>query len=163
MRAASPLACFLSSGFTFGRVRPRPWPVFSESGFTFRCGGLALGLFSLNLVSLSGACSLALGLFSLNLVSLSGACSLALGLFSLNLVSLSGACGLALGLFSLNLVSLSGACGLALGLFYRFSCLVFAGGHCYLFLLDKTSWNNHSYLYALCSLMFLIFDADRYW
>lgn len=56
-----------------------------------------------------------------------------------------------------------GEIGLVLGLFYRMSCLLYVVCYWYLFLLDKTRWNNHSYLFGLFGLMFLITDANRYW
>ncbi|XP_014681352.1 PREDICTED: vitamin K-dependent gamma-carboxylase-like [Priapulus caudatus] len=49
------------------------------------------------------------------------------------------------------------------GLWYRASCLAYCVCYWYLFLLDKTSWNNHSYLYGLISILLLITDANRYW
>lgn len=56
-----------------------------------------------------------------------------------------------------------GEIGLMLGLFYQMSCLLYVVCYWYLFLLDKTRWNNHSYLFGLFGLMFLITDANRYW
>ena len=61
------------------------------------------------------------------------------------------------------LVMFLGACGISLGFVYRLSCLSFALPYWYLFLLEKSRWNNHSYLYGLFSLMLLITDANRYW
>ena len=55
-----------------------------------------------------------------------------------------------------------GACGVMLGLFYRAACLLFAVCGWYIFLLDKTHWNNHSYLYGLCSMLFFLFDGNHY-
>ncbi|KAI0230052.1 Vitamin K-dependent gamma-carboxylase [Lamellibrachia satsuma] len=65
-------------------------------------------------------------------------------------------------MYVVYLLMLTGASGIMLGLFYRAACLVFAVCYWYIFLLDKTRWNNHSYLYGLCSAMFLIFDGNRY-
>uniref|UniRef100_A0A8K9XJI9 HTTM-like domain-containing protein n=1 Tax=Oncorhynchus mykiss TaxID=8022 RepID=A0A8K9XJI9_ONCMY len=42
-----------------------------------------------------------------------------------------------------------GAVGIMLGCFYHFSCLMFISTYWYIFFLDKTAWNNHSYLYGL--------------
>uniref|UniRef100_A0A8C3CI31 Vitamin K-dependent gamma-carboxylase n=1 Tax=Cairina moschata TaxID=8855 RepID=A0A8C3CI31_CAIMO len=46
-------------------------------------------------------------------------------------------------------VMLLGALGIMLGFCYRLSTLAFLGPYWYLLLLDKTTWNNHSYLYGL--------------
>ncbi len=56
-----------------------------------------------------------------------------------------------------------GAVGIMLGLLYRISCLLFLVPYWYLFFLDKTSWNNHSYLYGLIAFQLLFYDANRYW
>lgn len=56
-----------------------------------------------------------------------------------------------------------GAFGMMLGFLYRLSCFLFMVPYWYIFLLDKTSWNNHSYLYGLISVMFFLCDANRYW
>ncbi|KAH3863235.1 hypothetical protein DPMN_026215 [Dreissena polymorpha] len=56
-----------------------------------------------------------------------------------------------------------GEVGIVLGLFYRVSCLMFVVPYWYLFLLDKTSWNNHSYLYGLCGILLLVTDTNHVW
>ncbi|XP_078285109.1 vitamin K-dependent gamma-carboxylase isoform X2 [Rhinoraja longicauda] len=56
-----------------------------------------------------------------------------------------------------------GAMGIMLGCFYRLSCLMFAIPYWYNFFLDKTSWNNHSYLYGLIGFQLIFMDANRYW
>ncbi|XP_074052566.1 vitamin K-dependent gamma-carboxylase isoform X2 [Macrotis lagotis] len=56
-----------------------------------------------------------------------------------------------------------GALGMMLGLWYRLSCLLFLLPYWYVFLLDKTSWNNHSYLYGLLAFQLSFMDANRYW
>lgn len=56
-----------------------------------------------------------------------------------------------------------GAFLLMVGLFYRIGCLMFSLSFWYLFFLDKTKWNNHSYLYGLHGIMFTLMDANRYW
>lgn len=56
-----------------------------------------------------------------------------------------------------------GAFGIMIGFLYRLSCILFMVPYWYIFLLDKTSWNNHSYLYGLISVMFFLCDANRYW
>ncbi|KAK2189601.1 hypothetical protein NP493_101g02046 [Ridgeia piscesae] len=65
-------------------------------------------------------------------------------------------------MYLVYLLMLTGACGVMLGLFYRAACLLFAVCGWYIFLLDKTRWNNHSYLYGLCSMLFFLFDGNHY-
>ncbi|KAJ7305318.1 hypothetical protein JRQ81_011237 [Phrynocephalus forsythii] len=60
-------------------------------------------------------------------------------------------------------VMLLGAVGVMLGCFYRLSCLLFLLPYWYVFFLDKTTWNNHSYLYGLLGFQFLLINANRYW
>ena len=55
-----------------------------------------------------------------------------------------------------------GAFGVMIGFKYRYSCLCFTIPYWYIFILDKTTWNNHSYLYGLISLQFLLFDANHF-
>jgi vitamin K-dependent gamma-carboxylase len=55
-----------------------------------------------------------------------------------------------------------GAFGIMIGFKYRFSCLCFLIPYWYLFFLDKTTWNNHSYLYGLIGLQLLLNDANRF-
>ncbi|XP_068430260.1 vitamin K-dependent gamma-carboxylase [Clinocottus analis] len=56
-----------------------------------------------------------------------------------------------------------GALGIMLGCFYRLSCFMFVSTYWYIFLLDKTTWNNHSYLYGLIGFQLTFMDANRYW
>ncbi|KAF6103507.1 gamma-glutamyl carboxylase [Phyllostomus discolor] len=56
-----------------------------------------------------------------------------------------------------------GALGMMLGLCYRISCVLFLLPYWYVFLLDKTSWNNHSYLYGLLAFQLTFMDANHYW
>lgn len=56
-----------------------------------------------------------------------------------------------------------GIIGIVLGFCFRICCLTFALGYWYIFLLDKTTWNNHSYLFGLFSIILLTSDANRYW
>lgn len=60
-------------------------------------------------------------------------------------------------------VSFTGAAGVALGCFYRISCVMFVIPYWYMFLLDKTHWNNHSYLFGLTGTFLLFCDANRFW
>ncbi|NXO21581.1 VKGC carboxylase, partial [Cisticola juncidis] len=55
-----------------------------------------------------------------------------------------------------------GALGIMLGCYYRLSCVAFLCPYWYLLLLDKTSWNNHSYLYGLLGFQLALLGADRY-
>jgi len=55
-----------------------------------------------------------------------------------------------------------GAVGICLGFFYRISCLIFSLSYWFIFLLEKTAWNNHSYLYGIIAIFFLFVDAHRY-
>lgn len=50
-----------------------------------------------------------------------------------------------------------------LGCFYRLSCLMFLSTYWYIFFLDKTAWNNHSYLYGLIGFQLTLMDGNRYW
>ncbi|XP_033644268.1 vitamin K-dependent gamma-carboxylase-like [Asterias rubens] len=66
-------------------------------------------------------------------------------------------------MYVVYLVMLAGALGILLGAFYRLSCLLFIIPYWYIFFLDKTVWNNHSYLYGLISFQLLFYDANRFW
>ncbi|XP_040437349.1 LOW QUALITY PROTEIN: vitamin K-dependent gamma-carboxylase [Falco naumanni] len=55
-----------------------------------------------------------------------------------------------------------GALGVMAGCCYRLSCAAFLGPYWYLLLLDKTTWNNHSYLYGLLAFQLALLGADRY-
>lgn len=48
----------------------------------------------------------------------------------------------------------TGAVGMMLGLHFRSSCLLFAAPYWFLLLLDKSRWNNHSYLFGIVALLF---------
>ncbi|KAI9588461.1 vitamin K-dependent gamma-carboxylase [Glossina fuscipes] len=56
-----------------------------------------------------------------------------------------------------------GAVGIALGYRFRLSCSAYILPYWYIFLLDKPSWNNHSYLFGLIGAMLLFTQANRYW
>eukprot|EP00058_Branchiostoma_floridae_P019142 XP_002604631.1 hypothetical protein BRAFLDRAFT_92865 [Branchiostoma floridae] len=66
-------------------------------------------------------------------------------------------------LYIVYLVMLIGATGIMLGFCFRLSCLCFLGPYWFIFFLDKTAWNNHSYLYGLTSFLLMLSDANRYW
>ena len=55
------------------------------------------------------------------------------------------------------------AAGIMLGIFYRASCLVFALGFGYSFLLESARYLNHFYLIALLALLLAFVPADRVW
>jgi vitamin K-dependent gamma-carboxylase len=54
------------------------------------------------------------------------------------------------------------ALGIALGLFYRVSAVLFFTTYTYVFLLDKTQYNNHYYLIILLALLLVVVDAHRW-
>jgi vitamin K-dependent gamma-carboxylase len=54
------------------------------------------------------------------------------------------------------------ALGIALGLFYRVSAILFLTTYTYVFLLDKTQYNNHYYLIILLALLLVMVDAHRW-
>eukprot|EP00501_MAST-03F_sp_TOSAG23-6_P002013 GSMAST32.ASY1.ANO1.2098.1 assembled CDS len=53
--------------------------------------------------------------------------------------------------------------GIILGFFYKFSCFICAIGAWYLFLLDKTHWNNHSYLFATLKTVMIFLECHACW
>jgi vitamin K-dependent gamma-carboxylase len=59
----------------------------------------------------------------------------------------------AMGLFAL---------GIALGFYYRLSAFLFFLSYTYVFLLDKTPYNNHYYLIILLSFLLCLVDAQRW-
>ena len=56
-----------------------------------------------------------------------------------------------------------GAGGIMLGAVFRVSCLMFLLPYWFILLLEKSSWNNHSYLFGVLGFLFLLSDANRYW
>ncbi|KAM7369066.1 hypothetical protein PAMP_013365 [Pampus punctatissimus] len=66
-------------------------------------------------------------------------------------------------MYLVYLVMFLGALGIMLGCFYRLSCLMFISTYWYIFFLDKTAWNNHSYLYGLIGFQLTLMDGNRYW
>ncbi|CAM9249924.1 unnamed protein product, partial [Lampetra fluviatilis] len=67
------------------------------------------------------------------------------------------------GMYALYLVMWTGAVGMTLGCVYRVSCVMFVLPYWFLFALDKSSWNNHSYLYGLIATQLTLCDAHRFW
>ncbi|XP_077441759.1 vitamin K-dependent gamma-carboxylase [Vanacampus margaritifer] len=66
-------------------------------------------------------------------------------------------------MYLVYLVMFVGALGIMLGCLYRLSCLMFISTYWYIFFLDKTAWNNHSYLYGLIGFQLTLMDGNRYW
>ncbi|XP_022081275.1 vitamin K-dependent gamma-carboxylase-like [Acanthaster planci] len=66
-------------------------------------------------------------------------------------------------MYVVYLVMLIGALGILLGAFYRVSCVLLIIPYWYIFFLDKTAWNNHTYLYGLLSFQLFFLDANRFW
>uniref|UniRef100_A0A672ZHV3 Vitamin K-dependent gamma-carboxylase n=1 Tax=Sphaeramia orbicularis TaxID=375764 RepID=A0A672ZHV3_9TELE len=66
-------------------------------------------------------------------------------------------------MYLVYMVMFFGAVGIMLGCFYRLSCLMFISTYWYIFFLDKTAWNNHSYLYGLIGFQLTLMDGNRYW
>lgn len=58
---------------------------------------------------------------------------------------------------------LVGAAGMALGYKFRISSAMFCVPYWYLLILDKSYWNNHSYLYGLIGILMLCSSANNYW
>lgn len=50
---------------------------------------------------------------------------------------------------------------ITLGILFRWACRVFAVGYLYIFLLDKSIYNNHIYLFILLAILFSLTDADK--
>ncbi|XP_041347094.1 vitamin K-dependent gamma-carboxylase-like [Gigantopelta aegis] len=66
-------------------------------------------------------------------------------------------------MYIVYLVMFLGAVGIMLGFMFRLSAVSFLVTYWYIFFLDKTSWNNHSYLYGIIGFLLLISDSNRYW
>ncbi|KAM9841200.1 vitamin K-dependent gamma-carboxylase [Aulostomus maculatus] len=66
-------------------------------------------------------------------------------------------------MYLVYVVMFLGSLGIMLGCFYRLSCLMFISSYWYVFFLDKTVWNNHSYLYGLIGFQLTLMDGNRYW
>ncbi|XP_038210572.1 vitamin K-dependent gamma-carboxylase [Zerene cesonia] len=56
-----------------------------------------------------------------------------------------------------------GALGITLGYKFRLSSWAFTICYWYLFLIEKSFWNNHSYLFGLVSLLLSCTEAGNYW
>jgi len=53
------------------------------------------------------------------------------------------------------------ACLIAAGVLFKWACRFFAFGYLYLFLLDKSIYNNHIYLFILLAFLLSFTDADK--
>ncbi|KPJ14894.1 Vitamin K-dependent gamma-carboxylase [Papilio machaon] len=56
-----------------------------------------------------------------------------------------------------------GALGIALGYKFRVSSITFTACFWYLLLVEKSYWNNHSYLFGLVGLLLTVTQANCYW
>lgn len=65
--------------------------------------------------------------------------------------------------FVQELFVLLGAWGIMMGYKFKYSCFMFIIPYWYVLLLDKTDWNNHSYLYGILALLFVGTCANRWW
>ncbi|KAI3383632.1 hypothetical protein SNEBB_000019 [Seison nebaliae] len=45
-------------------------------------------------------------------------------------------------------------------LFYKIPIILYAAGYWYMFLMEKCNWNNHSYLYGLICILFIVCDGS---
>ncbi|KAK6637526.1 hypothetical protein RUM44_007948 [Polyplax serrata] len=54
-----------------------------------------------------------------------------------------------------------GSLGICLGYKFKLSCIMFIIPYWYIYLLDKSFWNNHSYLYGLVSILFAFTSANH--
>ncbi|XP_027845741.2 vitamin K-dependent gamma-carboxylase [Aphis gossypii] len=57
----------------------------------------------------------------------------------------------------------TGVLGILIGFHYRISCAIYAIPYWYLFLADKSLWNNHSYLFGLLIMIFSTTNAHHNW
>lgn len=55
-----------------------------------------------------------------------------------------------------------GAFGIALGFHFKIACACFVLPYWYIFLLDKSYWNNHTYLYGIVATLFWGTEANKY-
>ncbi|KAG0410330.1 hypothetical protein HPB47_012554 [Ixodes persulcatus] len=67
------------------------------------------------------------------------------------------------GMYFIHIVMLAGAFGMTTGTFFKHSCMAFVLPYWYIFLLEKSRWNNHSYLYGLITTLLSTTGAHRLW
>lgn len=56
----------------------------------------------------------------------------------------------------------TGAFGIMLGLHFKVACACFVLPYWYIFLLDKSNWNNHTYLYGIVATLLWGTGANKY-
>ncbi|XP_054155223.1 vitamin K-dependent gamma-carboxylase-like, partial [Oppia nitens] len=66
-------------------------------------------------------------------------------------------------MFAVYTLMFIGVVGIILGYKYKMSCFIYIINYWYLFLLDKSRWNNHSYLFGLLVTLLSICDANCQW
>lgn len=54
-----------------------------------------------------------------------------------------------------------GAIGIMFGYKFKLSCILYSACYWYILLLNKATWNNHSYLFGLCGILLSVSDADK--
>lgn len=60
------------------------------------------------------------------------------------------------------LIHNTGALGIALGYKFKKSALMFTIIYWYIILLDKSFWNNHSYLFGLIGILLIGTEANNF-
>uniref|UniRef100_A0A8C4N651 HTTM-like domain-containing protein n=1 Tax=Eptatretus burgeri TaxID=7764 RepID=A0A8C4N651_EPTBU len=66
-------------------------------------------------------------------------------------------------LYLAYLLMFIGAVGILLGACFRVSALLFTITYWFIFTLDKTTWNNHSYLYGIFGLLLSLSNSHYAW
>lgn len=56
-----------------------------------------------------------------------------------------------------------GGLGISLGYKFKISCWMYTVPYWYLILVDKSVWNNHTYLFGLMGILFSFSSADSCW
>nr|XP_054919472.1 vitamin K-dependent gamma-carboxylase-like [Dermacentor andersoni] len=67
------------------------------------------------------------------------------------------------GMYCIHLIMLLGAIGICTGAFFKKSCMAFLLPYWFIFLLEKSRWNNHSYLYGLITVLLSVTGAHHLW
>ncbi|RWS09282.1 long-chain-fatty-acid--CoA ligase 6-like isoform X5 [Dinothrombium tinctorium] len=63
----------------------------------------------------------------------------------------------------LYFLMLMGALGMMIGMNFKCSCIMYLLPYVYMLLLEKSYWNNHSYLFALLAMIFTFSEANAVW
>lgn len=66
-------------------------------------------------------------------------------------------------LSAINLWTLEGALGIMVGFKFQLSTFLFGIPYWYILLLDKSFWNNHSYLYGIITILLMGSSANHFW